>query len=173
MKVELKTIPDNSLIFKTCENSDFTECFSVYFKTDKPLVLDNLVYQCFNVFTKGWVDFLFQLRNKLVKPFKLNTSPDIESNIAQPKIIEKGGKVSFFDVADRNENEVLMYAKDIHLEAYFCITLYEDDNVKLFSTLTTVRFFNALGKYYFAVVRPFHVLIIKTMIKKVIKSYLS
>ncbi len=107
MRVHLIDIPSELLIGKNEIKTDFTECFSIKMLNTRAIDIDTLVYDCFDVFTIGWVDCLFRIRNWLVKPFNLNSRPDDLPVAIQRKEIIKGGKVAFFDVADINNDEVL------------------------------------------------------------------
>lgn len=169
--VELIPIPNSSLIKPKACKADFVECFTVSFTSTNSLKLNNTVYSCFNVFTKGWVDLLFKLRHYLVIPLKLKTPPDTRHKMKSNAEIVKGGKVAFFDVKDVNANEVLMYADDSHLNAYFAISLIQNGNHKIINASTTVNLKNMVGKCYFAVVKPFHKLIMKNMLRKVVQQY--
>ena len=103
------------------------------------------------------------MRDWLVKPFKLKTADDYKLKL--PAKIEKGGTVGFFDVKDANEVEVLMFAKDSHLCAYFCISFVQNNDEKTLKASTVVFLNNRLGKIYFFIIKPFHKLIIKRMLK--------
>ncbi|MDA3893798.1 MAG: DUF2867 domain-containing protein [Salinivirgaceae bacterium] len=170
MQVQLIPILNNSLVKKEADNANFTECYTVTFNSNKTLSLDETVCDCFQVFTKGWVDALFRLRNWLVIPFKLKSPPDNRPFMEERPKISKGGKVAFFDVKEINANEVLMFADDAHLNAYFSIAIFENGNKKTIQASTIVNIKNNVGTMYFAVVKPFHKIIIKTMMKKIAKQ---
>ncbi len=170
MKVKAISIPNHSLIKQQASTIDFQDCFTASFEIHKELPLDETVYQCFNSFEQSWVDSLFRLRNQLVKPFGLIAPSDTRNTKPQQKEIKTGGKVAFFDVIERNNEEVLMYINDSHLAAYFSILLSQNGRFKTLYTSTTVEYHNKLGKFYFAIIKPFHKLIMKTMIKNLIQN---
>lgn len=167
MKVKSTYINDNSLIRTVSPESDFEDCFTTTFQTDDFLDLETTVYKCFSALSGGWIDALFKLRNVLVKPFKLKTPPDDNSIKLTYEKIVPGGKVAFFDVLDISPTEVLMYIKDSHLNAYLSIDLIQNGKIKTLAASTTVEFNNTIGKVYLAVIKPFHKLLIKTMLRKV------
>lgn len=169
--VELIPIPKKSLIQPMTLGADFSECFTISFKSKHSLHLSKTVYDCFNVFTKGWVDCLFKLRNWLVKPLMLKTPPNTGHKMEYDEKIVKGGSVAFFDVKDVSTNEVLMFADDSHLYAYFAIALIQNGDNKIINASTTVNLKNMVGRCYFTVVKPFHKLIMKSMLRKVVKHY--
>lgn len=166
MRVNLIEIPKESLINNRFAKLDFEECLSLNFETTKTLNIDDVVFKSFETFSINWINFLFKLRDKLVKPFKLVSEPDVSGIHKQIKPIKKSNKIGFFEVKDLNTEEVLMYGKDKHLEVYFCITLIQNGDQKTINASTIVKLLNRFGKVYFAVIKPFHVLIIKTMLRK-------
>ena len=73
----------------------------------------------------------------------------------------------------RTENEVVPGEDDKHLN--FRISLFLEQNIeeaekKKLIISTTIEFNNWFGKIYFLPVRPFHKLIVPTMLKAIIKE---
>ena len=173
MKVTQTEIFKDSLIRRATPNPDFEDCFTTTFTSNKTIDLDTLVYKSFSTLANGWVDLLFRLRNVLVKPFKLKTSPDNRPVMKIRPKIEKGGNVAFFDVKEVNNEEVLMYAEDSHLNAYFSISLVQEVTCTTLSCSTSVNFHNIFGRVYFVFVKPFHKLIIKSMLRRIAKDLIN
>jgi len=163
MKVQKTKISSSSLIQIARPNSDFEECYSITFFSPKINSLEKAIELSFSPFSNGWINYLFRLRDWLVKPFNLKTAEDY--NLEFPSKIEKGGTVGFFDVKDANDKEVLMYTEDSHLSAYFCISFLQSNDKKTLKSSTIVFLNNRLGKVYFFIIKPFHKLIIKRMLK--------
>ena len=57
--------------------------------------------------------------------------------------------------------------KDKHLDAYISVRI---DGSKSVYVNTLVKYNNRLGKVYFFVIRPFHGLVIRSSLKRAIKS---
>lgn len=172
MKVQSTLIPWDSLIQTAIPYPNFEDCFSVRFTSNITLEIDEVVYKCFSTFKGGWVNYLFKLRDWLVKPFNLKTSEKNQPLLhTEPKKITTGGKVTFFDVVDVNNEEVLLYAEDLHLEAYFAISLQKSGNKTTLTAATTVNIRNSFGKAYMTLVKPFHKLIVRSMLQRVAKEY--
>ncbi|MFK2351902.1 DUF2867 domain-containing protein [Bacteroides fragilis] len=55
--------------------------------------------------------------------------------------------------------------KHLNLEIAFITESIERDSQRI-SISTKVRFHNSLGKYYFAIIKPFHNLICKTLLQR-------
>jgi hypothetical protein len=152
-------IPGGSFIEKSLSGTDYADSFSCQFISDTPVRLDCVVRYFLNK-SPRWINGLIKIRNLLVKPFGLKT--DFEH---RPIInISKGGTVAFFEVMEMNDDEVLLFAEDKHLEAYLSIIISKVLNRYEFTVSTTVLFRNIFGHVYFFFIKPFHVLIIKSMI---------
>ncbi len=120
-------------------------------------------------FDPFWIRWLFKLRNILVKPFGIQTGLLPTVNKINPLIKYKvGGRAVFFNVIDRNEDEIVMAENDKHL--YFRTSTYVERNLnedKGWVSITTFVHFNQLlGKIYFIPVKPFHKIIIKSMLRR-------
>jgi 2-polyprenyl-3-methyl-5-hydroxy-6-metoxy-1,4-benzoquinol methylase len=71
----------------------------------------------------------------------------------------------------KTDNETIMQLKDKHLTAELSIYVENiADNRKNISAITMVHFHNKLGIAYFFVIRPFHKIIVKTLLNKSIKD---
>ena len=82
MKIERTTIPMQSFIYGFSLSADYSECYQMF--TDKKSVTLESCLSLFS-FKPKWVDFLYKLRNLLVKPFGLKTSTDEITNINPQK----------------------------------------------------------------------------------------
>ena len=96
-----------------------------------------------------WVNWLLKLRNILVKPLGLDT----ESRISD-------------QVSERNENEIIWGMADKHLNFHVSMWCGSHKNGKQELRITTVvKYNNLIGKLYFFIIRPFHKIIIYSMLK--------
>jgi hypothetical protein len=112
---------------------------------------------------------LLVIRNVLVKPFGLQTGNVYESHpkkqIREPEI---GDRIAVFTVLDKSENETLLFYDDKHLDAWFSFLLTGNQKRTLRFT-TLVYYKNFLGRAYFFVIRPFHILIVKSLARRLEK----
>lgn len=120
-----------------------------------------------------WIDRLFTLRNIVVKRLGLKTPENIVDRQKQLDNFkcEVGERLGFFRVYHRDENEVIIGENDRHLD--FRVSLYlqpTETNVheKTLTISTVVKFHSWLGQLYFLPVKPFHKLIVPTMLKGII-----
>lgn len=117
-----------------------------------------------------WVEKLFHLRNIIVSKFGLKTSGNIIDRQQQVESFqcEPGEQLGLFKVFNKTDNEVIIGEDDKHLN--FRVSLLLDKSNKLLIISTTVEFNNWLGRLYFLPVRPFHQMIVPTMLKEIIKK---
>lgn len=118
-----------------------------------------------------WVGKLLNVRNKIVSVFGLKTSTGYE-NIENFKC-DPGEQMGLFKVFYKTENEVVLGEDDKHLDFKVSLFLESPKNniaKKSIIITTTVKYNNWFGRLYFMPVRPFHKLIVPTMLKGIIKE---
>ncbi len=121
----------------------------------------------------GWVRGLLTMRDAIVKPFGLSTGePPMPEKIAPTIRSSIGEKAVYFTVIERTESEIVMAEDDKHL--YFRVSVIIDRNNTtgddtLYLT-TIVHFHNIWGRIYFTPVKPFHQLIIRSLLKRLHKN---
>lgn len=119
-----------------------------------------------------WIDKLFSFRNKIVKLVGLKTSNKLEEKEKQLQNFkcEPGEQIGLFKVFHKSENEVILGEDDKHLDFRVSLFLNKVDETKELTISTSVKFNNRFGKLYFVPVKPFHKLIVPTMLKGIIKE---
>ncbi|WP_321424186.1 DUF2867 domain-containing protein [uncultured Bacteroides sp.] len=158
--MEKVDIAERSFIYDVCRKADYVECYQS--KANKGTITLELCLSSFLVEPK-WVTFLYKLRNTLVKPFGLETTTELNID---PNA-QKGHNFGFFKVLERSEQEILLFANDKHLEAWFSLQHEANQEISVVKFATVVRFHNLMGKIYFSIIRPFHYLIIRNMLARV------
>lgn len=157
---KFRTLPQGSIMEGMFERTDYCDSFRIPLTAG--MSIDELTYRVFQ--SPRWVNGLMKLRDSLVRIFGLKTDP---GNAPQPGYHEVGSKAPF-TVQDRNENEIVMGEEDKHLD--FKVSVLADrQNAHAYVT-TIVQFHNGFGRFYFTVIRPFHGVIVKSLIKQVIQS---
>ncbi len=102
----------------------------------------------------AWMRWVMQLRDVLVKPFKLD-------NVGR-----------FTDmIREKSTDETVFGKVDRHLTFHASLLCgkYIDGKQELRIT-TVVKYNNMLGKVYFFIIRPFHAIIVKSLLNKVARS---
>jgi hypothetical protein len=162
-----KTIPIESMIKDPGFGlSNYEDAIYAEFPSLNDYSIDYLTTAFFISLPK-WVIVLLKIRNILVKPFGLNTDGPTEiKSIASDKKYEIGENAVFFKIIKRNENELVMSEKDKHLNFRTSVLkLDQSDSTKKLYSITIVKYNNTFGKVYFFFVKPFHKLIIRTLLK--------
>jgi len=162
-------IPENSLL-RNHLPADYVDVYKCNVADKSNLTPDDILIHIWTV-QPGWVDFLFRLRNILVKPFGLETGNNDKFNRNLAAAIRAGGSFEMVNMLNKNDHETIMQIKDKHLTAELSIYIENmTDNRKNISAITMVHFHNRFGVAYFFVIRPFHKIIVKTLLNKSIKN---
>lgn len=102
---------------------------------------------------------LMRLRDALVRPFGLKASP--QGPRPPPRFLI-GERIGLFTLYARTEDELLLGEDDRHLDFRICLRVSAGQ-----ATLATlVRFRNAWGRLYFFLIRPFHGVLVRRMLRR-------
>ncbi|WP_159431298.1 DUF2867 domain-containing protein [Bacteroides ihuae] len=153
-------ITEHSFIYHVCQSADYVECYQS--KASKGTIT---LESCLStlLFEPKWITLLYKLRNLLVKPFGLETNMESKKDLNA----QKGEKVSFFNVLERSEREILLFADDKHLEAWLSFQYEVYQETYIVKLATVVKFHNLMGRGYFSIIKPFHYLIIRDMLARI------
>lgn len=175
MKIIKTTLPANSILNQADIKYDYIDSYMTSIIDNNDRIKPSDIGKAFFLSGPKWVDKLFALRNKIVAVFGLKTSNNI---VNRRRFInnfkcEVGEQVGLFKVFARTDKEVVLGEDDKHLN--FRISLFLDDSVaanarKNLTIATTVIFHNWFGRLYFIFVRPFHRLIVPTMLRGIVKE---
>jgi hypothetical protein len=175
MKIIKTTIPENSLLISTHKKYDYVDSFQGFINDTENKITSVEIGKAFFSSGPKWVEQLFTLRNRIVSIFGLKTSGDITNREKQIENFkcEPGEQLGLFKVFAKTENEVILGEDDKHLN--FRVSLYlnqqaNETKKKDLIVSTAVEFNNWFGRLYFLPVRPFHKLIVPTMLTGMIKK---
>lgn len=158
--MKFDNIPDNSIISNGFGKADYCDSYKVCIQT-----MDNIDRITSNVFKiPKWVDYLLRIRNSVVKLFGLKTGNKNDFNLADHYPI--GSKAVYFTVIDRNDNEIVMAENDKHLNFRTSVLITKQEVNSTIYLTTIVKFNNIWGRIYFLPVKPFHRIIIKSLLKR-------
>ena len=145
----MKDIPADSLI-KNYFPVDYIDSFSKVMVTGQALTPEDFRNLAFSRFPK-WIGWLMNFRNAIVKPLGLDTA------------------TRFTDmVLDKNLHEEILGMPDKHLDFHVSMLCGEYHEGKQELRITTVvKYNNWLGRAYFFIIRPFHGIIVKSILKHV------
>ena len=132
---------------------DYCDAFTKEVKISQAITPEMFLNMTFSTLP-GWIAWLLWLRNKVVALFGLKID----------------GRL--IDMArEQDEHEIVLGMDDKHLTFYvslWCSPVLDNSQNLKFTTL--VKYNNRWGRIYFMIIRPFHTLIVKSMLGKVGKS---
>jgi hypothetical protein len=116
----------------------------------------------------GWMRALFRARSVLARLLRLR-DPDIPVGAPlRPEEISfaPGGRVAFFTVTAAAENRfIVLAAADSHLVGYLAVVAEPSPGGRTrFEVATVVKYRRWTGPLYFNTIRPFHHLVVRSMI---------
>ena len=160
MKVKVESTPKTAGIKNALPTIDFTDTFSTTNHQNDLAEISNLVFGK----APKWIEFLLKLRNSIVKVFGLKTErpDDFQTNF------KVGGYIGFFKIYSIEENEIILGADDKHLN--FRVSIYNSNESEFNIKVTTpVEYNNSFGRWYMTIVKPFHHVVVKVMVKQAYK----
>ena len=146
---KIETIPEKSTVANEFGKIDYFDTYRIIKATNDSI--EKITDEMFKL--PKWVKCLMNIRDSIVGIFGLKTS----------KEIQKEQTVNFPIIA-KSENEIVSGANDKHLN-YRVSVLVDRENSFIYLT-TLVHFNNFGGRLYFLPVKPFHKIIVKSMLKQ-------
>jgi len=175
MTITKTEIPKNSLLKTNNMTYDYIDSFQGQFIDKFQNIGTTEIGKSFFSSGPKWIDKLFEFRNNLVGLFGLKTSGKINDRQKMLKDFkcEKGEQIGLFKVFEKTTDEIVLGEDDKHLNFRVSLFIDKQNDSKTDKKLiisTTVKFNNWFGRLYFLPVRPFHKLIVPTMLKGIIKN---
>ena len=131
---------------------DYWDAFTKEIKVSQAITPEMFLNMTFSKLP-WWIACLLWLRNKIVSLFGLKTDG---------RLIDM--------TREQDENEIVLGMDDKHLTFYVSLwcspMLDKSQNLKI---TTVVKYNNRLGRIYFMIIRPFHKIIVKSMLHRVTK----
>ncbi|MCP3474367.1 DUF2867 domain-containing protein [Bradyrhizobium sp. CCGUVB1N3] len=109
-----------------------------------------------------WIDTLLRLRNILVTPFGLKTSGE---GAPAP-----GGLIGLFPVVSETPERLVAGFDDYHLDFRIVVDVAGDSTQKQVTSTTLVRTHNLLGRTYLTLIMPFHKLVVRGMMGRIVEQ---
>ncbi|MGY8665874.1 DUF2867 domain-containing protein [Bradyrhizobium sp. UFLA05-109] len=109
-----------------------------------------------------WIDALLRLRNILVMPFGLKTSGE---GAPAP-----GGLIGLFPVVSETPERLVAGFDDYHLDFRLVVDVAGDATQKQVTSTTLVRTHNLLGRTYLTLIKPFHKLVVRGMMGRIVEA---
>lgn len=133
-------------------DSDYSDVFGTVVNADNIITARELSESFFAA--PKWIVSLMKIRNGLMRPLGLKGEKDLSELI------------SF-----ESSNTAMISKKDKHLDFVIRLIAGQNENGKQrISVSTDVWFHNGFGRFYFAMIRPFHKIICKTLLNRAKKK---
>ena len=166
------TIPDDSLLER--RDYDYLDCFTATVSDPEEKLTPTDVCRVFIKSAPQFVETLMGLRNKIVKVAGLKTGeghPSTKTEAIEQFSGEVGDYLGPFKVYEHNDDEIILGEDDKHLDFRLSLLITPDkSNQQKLSMTTAVTYNNWMGPTYFTVVKPFHKVIAKSMLKGIVKE---
>jgi hypothetical protein len=105
-----------------------------------------------------WVDALVTLRNLIVSPFGLKTSAPNETGTADI--------IRLFPVLSQTPERLVAGFDDKHLDFRVVVDVATAGGIRNVTATTLVLTHNLFGRTYLALIKPFHRLVVRAMLRK-------
>ena len=112
-----------------------------------------------------WINALLKIRTVLVKPFGLKPGANPAREMATVD------NIGMFPILERKPDRLVLGMNDKHLDFRLLVDVKEMGGGQQSVTASTVvKTHNALGKFYLAIVKPFHRIIVPAMLAKIVPT---
>ncbi|MEO1022180.1 MAG: DUF2867 domain-containing protein [Bacteroidota bacterium] len=145
----------------------YTDSYRAKAESDHLLPIE--VYaRAFFLAAPSWVLLLMRIRNRLVGWFGLKTSqiPENREHILLTSSFEMGEEFGLFKVCDKSEHGIVLGQDDKHLDFRIVIEQKREGDSVFVELTTHVRFKNTMGRLYFGLIKPFHNIISRQLVKR-------
>lgn len=157
-------VPGRVLGARLLDTVDYADSFWIAHQVDDLEGLTVLARATFGVAPR-WVRALLYLRNGIVSPLGLQTSsggmPEQSANL--PRVGERLGLFTVMGLAD---DEIVLGEDDSHLDFRVSVLRQDAPGRAGVVVTTVVHFHNLLGRTYFTVIKPFHLVIVPAMMRR-------
>lgn len=158
-------LPDDSILHPKPGSIHYTDSYSTAILSTHPVTIEQ-TGSAFLSSAPRWVEQMLLFRDNLVRLFGLKVSQPASREQMQ---IAPGEKAGPFIILDKNKKELILGQDDKHLNFWVSLYLQSSENTpQLLLCTTLVHYNNIWGRLYFFFVKPFHRLIVPSLIKNVV-----
>jgi hypothetical protein len=165
--VRTSAVPSFSALRGSLRTAYFYDCYTVELPPDERSPLE--LYLSVVSRTPRWIDFLMNVRNKIVAQFGLKDMGAL-SRIDQHKpalAYRIGDQAGIFKLLELHEDEVILGETDNHLDVKISIARQNKPGGTAVSVSTVVHVHNTMGRIYMFFVIPAHRIIAPATILKI------
>ena len=162
MAISASDIPNDSEISKFVFGADFYDSYNFRLSGKNRTAVD--IWLSIIQITPPWVDILMLIRNRVVQLFglkNLGLNRDVEN-----RKYSKGDRVGIFTVFSISDDEIILTDDDKHLNVKISLCRFQNGDSQKVHVSTVVHTYNILGRFYMLFVKPFHRVIVRSMLSK-------
>jgi Protein of unknown function (DUF2867) len=108
----------------------------------------------------GWIKALLSLRNMIVAPFGLKTSGEGDRT--------SKGMIGIFPIMSETPERLVAGFNDSHLDFRVVVDVAQSPGERKVIATTLVKTHNLPGRIYLATILPFHRLVVRDMLRRVV-----
>lgn len=175
MPIIKTNLPESSILNSSHKKYDYVDCFQGTLIDRKNNIKPINVFKAFFLSIPKWAERLVALRDRMVSVFSLKNASGTENDEKQQLDnckCEPGEHIGILKVFEKTDSEVVFGVDDKHLNFRVSLLLgnLKIDQRKALTISTAVQFNHWFGRLYFLPVKPFHILIVRIMLKGIIKD---
>ncbi|MDO8612377.1 MAG: DUF2867 domain-containing protein [Dehalococcoidia bacterium] len=163
------SVPAGSLVGKAFAVASYADAYAIDLPLGRVPDVDTLM-RLLVASAPRWADQLMWLRDRIVSMFGLRTSRAHVAPTNSTARLQPDDVVGIFTVCARSDDEILFGGNDRHLNFRASILIQRGPARSYAVVTTVVHFNNWLGRAYFIVVRPFHRLIVSSMLRNLLRQ---
>ncbi|MCB2409106.1 DUF2867 domain-containing protein [Hymenobacter lucidus] len=168
IKVVAVALPAASALAATTAPANYSDAYQVALPASAAHQAADATWLLFG-HAPAWVQHLMQLRDSLVRPFRLKTSPPATPRPDGQRLVP-GSRLGPFQVFSVAPHEVILGQDDRHLDFRVSVLLTPSGPATVGVVSTVVWFHNWFGRGYFAVVRPLHRLVVPALLRNALRQ---
>jgi hypothetical protein len=154
------TAPAGSIILNGYKQINYCDTFRVRLANNESV--DKITTKVFRV--PDWGILLMRIRDSIAGLFGLKTGD--KEDLKEAACYPVGSKAVYFTVIDRTENEIVMSENDKHLEFRTSVMITKNGDESFADLTTVVKYHNIWGRIYFFFVKPFHQMLMRSLMKR-------
>jgi Protein of unknown function (DUF2867) len=165
--VQTSDVPSFSALRDSLRTAYFYDCYMVALPLEERSPLE--LYLSVVSRTPRWIDFLMNVRNKIVALFGLKDMGALSAiDPSKPAHAYRiGDQIGIFKLIELHEHEVILGETDTHLDVKISVAKQNKLGGTAVSVSTVVHVHNAMGRLYMFFVTPAHRIIAPATISKV------
>jgi hypothetical protein len=165
-RVREVAVPMGSLAVSAFPVTSFADAYAIELPAGDSHDVDSLTW-LLATSAPRWAEYLMWVRDRIVSLIGLHAAWPRAPSLTCASHLQPGDMVGMFRVFARSDDEILLGADDRHIDFRASMLVQRDASRSSAVLTTVVHFNNSLGRAYFFVVRPFHRLIVTSLLRNV------